>query len=400
MQPLSAPPSAPEDNPRLDAAVLAIRSGGPLTICGITLLVLTLLLNLAQPVDQRIPIPGEVWGIAAVAFLITAALAAWTEYAVRHRRERIRVEQLFQMAWYATIINCAALAAGILFLPEFLVQFGSMYVMVVLYVGYFYSRRNAATSVMVAAVCMGGAVALAPHRAVELSAHSPVLVIPLIGTVALAGLFIASVRLARDRSEERTRLVSALGLARALDYRDAGTGSHSEHVAAYAVAMARELGLPGARVERVRLAGLLHDVGKIGIPDALLLKPGALDDDEWALMRRHPEIGARMLDSALLGDVRAWVLAHHERPDGRGYPLGLTLDEIPLEARILAVADAFEAMTADRVYRAAMPAQDAWSELLRCAGTQFDPAVVEAFGNAFERGDILVGPAAPALAAA
>ena len=132
-------------------------------------------------------------------------------------------------------------------------------------------------------------------------------------------------------------------------------------------------------MERLQAAGVLHDLGKLGIADAILHKPGRADDAEWQEMGRHPEIGARILEHAGLRDIAAWVLAHHERLDGRGYPSGLAGDEIPLEARILAVADAYEAMIADRPYRRGMPAEEARAELERCAGTQFDPTVVEAF---------------------
>ena len=128
----------------------------------------------------------------------------------------------------------------------------------------------------------------------------------------------------------------------------------------------------------MHLAGVLHDIGKIGIPDSILKKPAALEPHEWAEMRKHPELGARILQGAHFNDVAAWVLAHHERPDGQGYPIGLAGEQIPLEARILAVADAYEAMTSDRVYRPALGAEEARAELLENAGTQFDPAVVEA----------------------
>jgi diguanylate cyclase (GGDEF)-like protein/putative nucleotidyltransferase with HDIG domain len=174
------------------------------------------------------------------------------------------------------------------------------------------------------------------------------------------------------------QLSAVLVLAETMDLRDNGTALHSQTVARYAEAVARRFELAAPHVERVRLAGLLHDIGKIGVPDNVLQKSGPLDEAEWAEMRKHPELGARMLAGANLDDISGWVLAHHERPDGRGYPSGLTAREIPLEARILAAADAFEAMTGDRVYRAAMPVPDAIAELRRHAGTQFDPAVVEA----------------------
>jgi HD-GYP domain-containing protein (c-di-GMP phosphodiesterase class II) len=124
---------------------------------------------------------------------------------------------------------------------------------------------------------------------------------------------------------------------------------------------------------------VLHDIGKIGLPEAVLQKPARLGGRELAEIRTHPEIGAEVLGGHGMEDVRSWVYAHHERPDGRGYPRGLTDSEIPLEAKILAVADAYEAMTADRVYRPGIGTKAARAELLRCAGTQFDARVIAAF---------------------
>jgi len=170
-----------------------------------------------------------------------------------------------------------------------------------------------------------------------------------------------------------------------IDIRDSGTAAHSETVGRYAGAIARELGLPSDLVERVRFGGIVHDVGKIGIPDSVLRKPGRLSADDWTEMRRHPEIGARVLRGANLDDIGEWVLAHHERPDGRGYPHGLRGNDIPLEARILAVADSYEAMTSDRVYRPALTPEVAREELVSCAGTQFDTRVVEAFLAVLDR---------------
>src|SRR5581483_2481590 len=143
--------------------------------------------------------------------------------------------------------------------------------------------------------------------------------------------------------------------------------------------MAIALDLTPDRVDRIYAAGVLHDLGKLGIADAILHKPGKLDDAEWKEIQRHPEIGARILEHAGLEDIAGWVRAHHERVDGRGYPKGLAGEWVPLEARILAVADAYEAMVADRPYRAGIAPADACAELIRCAGTQFDPSVVEAF---------------------
>jgi diguanylate cyclase (GGDEF)-like protein/putative nucleotidyltransferase with HDIG domain len=182
----------------------------------------------------------------------------------------------------------------------------------------------------------------------------------------------------RDIEGERF-LAVVLDLAEAIDLRFSGSARHSETVGRYAEMMARELGLSEARIGRVRLAGMLHDVGKVGVPDTILKKPGRLTDEEFAVIRRHPELGAQILEHPNLRDVQAWVRMHHERPDGKGYPLGLAGDELPLEARIVAVADAYEAMTSDRAYRDSIGHEAARDELRRCAGSQFDERVVEAF---------------------
>ena len=167
----------------------------------------------------------------------------------------------------------------------------------------------------------------------------------------------------RRSVESQAQLATVLSLAEALDQRDTGTAKHSQTVGLLCEKMARELGFDELRVQRVRLAGILHDIGKIGVPDAILRKPGALTDEERQQMRRHPELGARILSSGELDDVRGWILAHHERPDGSGYPKGLTAEDIPIEASILAVGDAYEAMTADRFYRAAIGPEAAHKEL-------------------------------------
>jgi HD-GYP domain-containing protein (c-di-GMP phosphodiesterase class II) len=138
-------------------------------------------------------------------------------------------------------------------------------------------------------------------------------------------------------------------------------------------------------VEKIRLAGLLHDIGKSELPHGILDKPGPLTSREWDRLRKHPEAGARLLSDPMFDDIRSWVLAHHERVDGLGYPLGLHGGGIPIAARILTVADAYEAMTSDRPYRRALAHEDAAEELRACAGTQFDAEIVEAFLAAVER---------------
>jgi diguanylate cyclase (GGDEF)-like protein len=191
----------------------------------------------------------------------------------------------------------------------------------------------------------------------------------------------------RQAAVEEGHLAAVLVLAETLDMRDAGTARHSQLVGRYVRSIAAEMGMSPERIERVHLAGVLHDIGKIGIPDSILKKPSALEEHEWVEMRKHPELGARILQGAQLDDIAEWVLAHHERPDGQGYPVGLSRDRIPIEARILAVVDAYEAMTNDRVYRPAMPESEARAELRRYAGTQFDEEIVNIFVKLLERED-------------
>ncbi len=199
----------------------------------------------------------------------------------------------------------------------------------------------------------------------------------------------------RRTAQREGYLATLLALAEALDVRDSGTARHSKTVAQFAELTARELNLPDDVVDRVRIGGMLHDVGKIGVPDSVLRKAGPLSPADWVEMRKHPEIAARILDSATIEDIKAWVLCHHERPDGRGYPNGLNDEQIPLQAKILAVADAYEAMTSDRVYRDALSAEEARDELRRAAGTQFDERVVDAFMRVLDR----TGPGSVAHAA-
>jgi putative nucleotidyltransferase with HDIG domain len=187
-----------------------------------------------------------------------------------------------------------------------------------------------------------------------------------------------------SHTRDEAQLATVLNLAEALDMRDEGTARHSQTVGRYCEMMARELGFDRPHADRVRVAGVLHDIGKIGVADSILQKPGPLTDAEYDAMKKHPEIGARILGGSGLADIRQWVLAHHERPDGRGYPTGMGGDRIPLEARILAVGDAYEAMTSDRVYRKAIGHEAARDELRKWAGQQFDAQVVDAFLHALD----------------
>lgn len=169
-------------------------------------------------------------------------------------------------------------------------------------------------------------------------------------------------------------------LTTSIDAKDPYTCGHSQRVAYLASALAERAGLPKDQVERIHIAGLVHDVGKIGVSEAVLCKPGRLTDEEFDLIKKHPEIGRQILaDIPLLGDVLPGVMHHHERYDGRGYPHRLAGDAIPLMARIIGLADAFDAMSSNRTYRAAMNRERVLDELRKGAGTQFDPALVGAF---------------------
>jgi HD-GYP domain-containing protein (c-di-GMP phosphodiesterase class II) len=185
----------------------------------------------------------------------------------------------------------------------------------------------------------------------------------------------------REQFQDRI-LAAVILLADTLDRRDPGPAAHSRTVGSYTRSTARALGFAPERVQRIEAAGVLHDIGKLGISDEVLFKPGRLDKHEWREVQRHPEIGARILEHAGMHDIASWVMAHHERVDGQGYPRMLRGSEIPLEAQILAVADAYEAMVAERPYSPAMPPSEAREQLRRHAGTQFDADVVEAFLSA------------------
>jgi putative nucleotidyltransferase with HDIG domain len=181
-----------------------------------------------------------------------------------------------------------------------------------------------------------------------------------------------------ERDQPQVELAMLVRLAEALDVKESGSPSHSRRVGRLAELAARELGLAPDRVERVRVAGVLHDVGRVGVPEVMLRKPGPLSAEEWTLVRAHPEVGARLLDATESGELPDWIRTHHERPDGSGYPEGVAWDEVPLEGRILGVADAWEAMTSERPYRRALAPDEAARELRRGAGTQFDEHVVHA----------------------
>lgn len=182
-----------------------------------------------------------------------------------------------------------------------------------------------------------------------------------------------------DQSDDVERAILK-SLLVALKTRDADTYDHSKRTVRISLLLGRECGLGQREMRSLEFGALLHDIGKIGVPDNVLRKPGKLNDFEWALMRRHPYLGDEILRGlSFLDDARTIVAQHHEKWDGSGYPLGLRGEEIALSARVLFVADAFDAMTSDRVYRPAKSYDEATAELDSCAGTHFDPMVVAAF---------------------
>jgi putative nucleotidyltransferase with HDIG domain len=175
-------------------------------------------------------------------------------------------------------------------------------------------------------------------------------------------------------------------LSQAIDAKDGFTRGHADRVSRIAGAIARELGIAERDIEQIELAGLLHDIGKIGIEDRILMKPARLDPDEQELMRRHPIYGASILEpSAALRPLVPIVLSHHENYDGSGYPQGLKGEDIPIGSRILIVADTYEAMTSDRIYRKAPGHERAMEQLNRYKGTQFDPVIVRALHACIQR---------------
>jgi diguanylate cyclase (GGDEF)-like protein/putative nucleotidyltransferase with HDIG domain len=181
-----------------------------------------------------------------------------------------------------------------------------------------------------------------------------------------------------EQAERQARLRAAENLIRIVDSKDTYTGEHSQAVAGLVEAMALDLGYEGETVEQLRLAALLHDIGKIAIPDTVLQKPGCLEPDERLLVRSHVQFGYSLLEGLGIEPVDTWVLHHHEHWDGSGYPDGLAGEDIPFGSRVILVADAFDAMITHRTYRPALGPQEALAELRRQAGAQFDPAVVAA----------------------
>jgi putative nucleotidyltransferase with HDIG domain len=198
------------------------------------------------------------------------------------------------------------------------------------------------------------------------------------------------------RRLEESSLEAIESLNATVDAKDPYTAGHSARVQGIALAVAEELGLPSDQLDAIRFGGLFHDIGKIAVPDSILTKPGALDSHEYAAIKRHPADGAEIVSHlSRLHDAVPIIRHHHERWDGRGYPDRLVSSAIPREACIVGLADAWDAMTTDRPYRLALSVDDAATEVRRCRGTQFSPAIVDAFFAAFRRQPALFEPNTP-----
>lgn len=188
----------------------------------------------------------------------------------------------------------------------------------------------------------------------------------------------SKVQILSDLSELFYKTIKSISSA--LDAKDRYTHGHSMRVTLYSLALAKKMDLPENLLEEIETAGLLHDIGKIAIPERILLKPGKLTEEEYEIIKSHPELGEKLVAGIeKLKLVSNWLKYHHERYDGKGYPEGLSGEHIPISSRIIAIADTYDAMTSDRAYRSALPHQVAMDEIRACAGSQFDPKLAEMF---------------------
>ena len=209
---------------------------------------------------------------------------------------------------------------------------------------------------------------------------------PFAPLLVLIPLFVARWAVAQFAEQQKAYEATVGALCQAVETKDFYTRGHSDRVSRGSVMIAREIGMRGDRVEAIGYAGMLHDVGKLGVPTKVLQKTGKLTEEEYAAIQLHPMRGLDIVrEIGFLDEALAGIMHHHERIDGRGYPMGLVGDEIPEFARVLAVADAFDSMTSTRSYRGARPVDQAIEELRKWSGTQFDPAFVDAFVAALKR---------------
>ena len=215
--------------------------------------------------------------------------------------------------------------------------------------------------------------------------------------LVLLPLLVARWALEQAYAQQQAHAATLAALCKAVETKDLYTRGHSERVSRGSVMAAEEMGMRPDRVAAIRYAGMLHDVGKLGVPTRVLQKSGDLTEEEFAAIQLHPMRGLEIVrEIGFLDEALGGIMHHHEKIDGRGYPMGLVGDEIPEFARVIGVADAFDSMTSTRSYRAARSPQEAVAELRRCAGTHFDPVIVEAFIRALERkGWDYPGPVTP-----
>jgi putative nucleotidyltransferase with HDIG domain len=209
--------------------------------------------------------------------------------------------------------------------------------------------------------------------------------VPYLAVLALIPLFIARWAFAQTRAQQQAHEATLATLCQAVETKDYYTRGHSERVSRGSVMIAQEIGMRPERVEAIRYAGMLHDVGKLGVPTKVLQKSGTLSEEEFAAIQLHPMRGLEIVrEIGFLDEALNGIMHHHEKMNGRGYPMGLAGDEIPEFARVISVADAFDSMTSTRSYRDARSIEEAVAELRRCAGSHFDPDMVEAFLRALE----------------
>ncbi len=209
---------------------------------------------------------------------------------------------------------------------------------------------------------------------------------PFSAVLVLLPLFVARWAVAQYVAQQEAHEATMAALCQAVETKDFYTRGHSERVSKASVMIAREIGFRAGRIEAIRHAGMLHDIGKLGVPTVVLQKSGALTEEDYAAIQLHPMRGLEIVrEIGFLDEALAGIMHHHERVDGKGYPLGLAGDEIPEFARVIGVADAFDSMTSTRSYRGARPVEEAVAELRRWSGAQFDPNVVDAFVAALRR---------------
>ncbi len=209
---------------------------------------------------------------------------------------------------------------------------------------------------------------------------------PFSAVLVLVPLFVARWAVAQYVAQQEAHEATMAALCQAVETKDYYTRGHSERVSKASVMIAQAIGFRAERIEAIRHAGMLHDIGKLGVPTLVLQKSGALTEEEYAAIQLHPMRGLEIVrEIGFLDEALAGIMHHHERMDGKGYPLGLAGDEIPEFARVIGVADAFDSMTSTRSYRGARPVEEAVAELRKCSGAQFDPVMVDAFVAALGR---------------